>query len=163
VACAKKRRPKEGKEGLDSRSNSACSCSSYLLSNRRIHSVASSDNIPADNNPSNNNSIVLIFSLSHLFLFFPVTVAKDIAIIATECIFFQTFFLGLLQEDQKLEHNGGSSSQAAKLSLDVLYGYFSRYHLHYYYGVLVTCRQLQVHWRLQTSLVKKYVCSAPAL
>jgi hypothetical protein len=58
---------------------------------------------------------------------------------------------------------GSSSSQAAKLSLGVLYGHFSRYHLHYYYGVLVTCRQLQVHWRLQTSLVKKYVCSAPAL
>jgi hypothetical protein len=56
-----------------------------------------------------------------------------------------------------------SSSQAAKLSLGVLYGHFSRYHLRYYYGVLVTCRQLQVHWRLQTSLVKKYMCAARLL
>lgn len=60
-------------------------------------------------------------------------------------------------------NNNNNSSQAAKSSLDVLYGHFSRYHLHYYYGVLVTCRQLQVHWRLQTSLVKKYVCAARLL
>ena len=36
-----------------------------------------------------------------------------IMVITIECIFFQTFFLGLLQEDQKLEHDGGGSSSSS--------------------------------------------------
>jgi hypothetical protein len=69
VACIKKRRPKEGKEGLDSRGNSAFHSSSYLLGNRSIPSFVGRNDSASNCNAAANNPAGLIFSfLSFIIL-----------------------------------------------------------------------------------------------
>src|ERR671922_977910 len=78
VACIKKRRPKEGEEGLDSRGNSVFHRSSYLLGNCSIPSFVGRNDSASNCNAAANNPAGLIFSLLSFIILAACMIASEI-------------------------------------------------------------------------------------